>query len=339
MANLSKAAVGRRAAVLAAAPLLLGLATPLAARAAAVAVESTSVTPSTISAGQEALQKVTLTEPAPAGGTVVELRDLTEFGDPNYARSTGRKVTVPEGKQTVTFPIRVESVSETTATRLQASANGTAAETAITVVPPDWREQGVTNFWVKQQYGEAIAVTGTTVTGTVRIQSPAPVGGLAVDIRNDPTWNGTAYSAPYVVVPAGATSATFPISVSADRSPRHVGMTADLGNNVMTSSLIGVPKQFSVGQVREIRNTPGYWPNYGVVGLGDVWHPFGAVIKLTSDTPGVTVPPELQLSSSDVGRSFPVGVDRSVPIGTKVRITATWVLGPSPVTTEITIQD
>lgn len=113
------------------------------------------------------------------------------------------------------------------------------------MVPPDWREQGVTNFWVKQQYGEAIAVTGTTVTGTVRIQSPAPVGGLAVDIRNDPTWNGTAYSAAYVVVPAGATSATF----------------------------------------------------------------------------------------------FPVGVDRSVPIGTKVKITATWVLGPSPVTTEITIQD
>lgn len=36
---------------------------------------------------------------------------------------------------------------------------------------------------------------------------------------------------------------------------------------------------------------------------------------------------------------FPVNVDSSVPIGTKVKITATWVLGPAPVTTEITIGD
>ncbi|MEV3926937.1 hypothetical protein [Actinomadura coerulea] len=339
MANLSAAAAGRRLAALAAAPLLFGLATPLAAQAAAVAVESTSVSPSTIGAGEEALQKVTLTEPAPAGGTVVELRDLTEFGDPDYAWSTGRKVTVPEGERTVAFPIRVESEDRTTVTRLQASANGTAAETAITVEPPNWSDQAVTGFWVKQQYGQAFAVTGTTVTGTVHITAPAPVGGLAVDLRNDPVWNTTAYSAPYVVVPAGATSATFPIRATADKEPRYVGMRADLGNNVLTSSLIGVPEQFSVGQVREIRNTPGYRPNQGTVGLGDIWHPFGAVIRLTSDTPGVTVPSELRLSSSELGRTFPVEVDPSVPIGTKVKITAGWVLGPSPVTTEITVQD
>ncbi|WP_149262886.1 hypothetical protein [Actinomadura sp. K4S16] len=339
MANLSKAAVGRRVAVLTAAPLLFGLATPLAAQAATTGVESTSVSPSTISAGEEALQKVTLTEPAPAGGTVVALRDLNEFEDPNYARSTGRKVTVPEGQRSVTFPIRVQSEDTTTVTSLEASANGTAARTAITVEPPDWREQVVTGFWVKQQYGQAIALTGTTVTGTVQIKSPAPVGGLAVDIRNNPVWNDTAYSAPYVVVPAGATGATFPISVSTDQNPRYVQMTADLGNDKATSSLIGTPKKFSVGTVREIRNKSGYWPNYGVVGLGDIWHPFGAVIKLTSDTPGVTVPPELQLSSSELGRTFPIQVDPSTPIGTKVKITATWVLGPAPVTTEITIQD
>jgi len=73
---------------------------------------------------------------------------------------------------------------------------------------------------VKQQYGRAIALTSTTVTGTVQLKLPAPVGGLAVDIRNKPVWNSTAYAPPYVVVPAGATGATFPIGVSADREPR-----------------------------------------------------------------------------------------------------------------------
>ncbi|MFD0689410.1 hypothetical protein [Actinomadura fibrosa] len=339
MANTPKAAAGRRIAVLAAAPLVLGIAGALPARAASAAVESTSVTPSTISAGQEALQKITLTEAAPAGGTVVELRDLNEYEDPNYVRSTGRKVTVPEGQRSVTVPIRVQSERETTVTRLRASANGSAAETAVTVTPPDPREQQVTGFYVKQQYGQAIALTSTTVTGTVQLKAPAPVGGLAVDIRNVPGWNSTADAPPYVVVPAGATGATFPIRVVADREPRSVQMTADLGNNVLTSSLTGVPKTFSVGQSREIRNTPGYWPNHGVVGLGDLWHPFGATIKLTSDTPGVTVPAELKVSSGEVGQLFPVTVDPSVPIGAKVKITASWVLGPAPVSTEITIQD
>ncbi|MEV0660013.1 hypothetical protein ACIBI3_02940 [Actinomadura luteofluorescens] len=40
-----------------------------------------------------------------------DVHELRE--DPDYAKSTGRTVTVPEGRRTVAFPIRVQSERET----------------------------------------------------------------------------------------------------------------------------------------------------------------------------------------------------------------------------------
>ncbi|OLT12454.1 hypothetical protein BJF79_22220 [Actinomadura sp. CNU-125] len=74
------------------------------------------------------------------------------------------------------------------------------------------------------------------------------------------------------------------------------------------------------------------------MGLGDRWHPFGAVIELTSDTPGVTVPAKIEIPADEVGENFPITVDDSVPAGTKVRISAKWVLSTAgTVTTEAVV--
>ncbi|GAA1883952.1 hypothetical protein [Actinomadura bangladeshensis] len=109
------------------------------------------------------------------------------------------------------------------------------------------------------------------------------------------------------------------------------------------AGVIGVPKKFSVGVLGPVRHRPGNAENFGVVGLGDIWHPFGARINLTSDTPGVTtslnVPSDGSIPADKDGAQFSIRVADSVPAGTKVKLTANWVLGPAPVTTEFTVQD
>ncbi|MFB4299814.1 hypothetical protein [Actinomadura sp. NTSP31] len=331
----------RRAAV-AVLPLALAAAVfaPLRASAAEVTVESTSVSPSRITSGEEAIQTVTLAEPAPAGGVTVNLLDGNEYEDLTYFQSTKHKVTVPAGQQRVSFPIRVQSATSAgTVTRLTAGVGGRAAETSVTVDPIDARVQDVTGFTVDKR----IAAEGGKITGTVRIKSPAPVGGLAVDLRKTP-YESAAVSFPYyVVVPAGATSATFSLESTAYDQPRFATVMAALSTARQFAGVIGVPKKFSVGVLGPVRHHPGNAENFGVVGLGDIWHPFGARIDLTSDTPGViaqlNVPSDGSIPADQAGAQFKIYVADSVPAGTKVKLTAKWVLGPAPVTTEFTVED
>ncbi|HEU5030096.1 MAG TPA: hypothetical protein VFV01_34655 [Spirillospora sp.] len=313
---------------------------PLRASAAEVTVESTTVSPSRISSGEEAIQTVTLAEPAPAGGVTVDLLDGDAYEDLTYWQSTKHRVTVPEGQRRVSFPIRVQSATSAgTVTRLTAGVGGSVAETSVTVDPIDARVQDVTDFTVDKR----IAPEGAKITGTVRIKSPAPVGGLAVDLRKTP-YESAAVSFPYyVVVPAGSTSATFAIESTAYDRPRFATVMAALSTARQFNGVIGVPKKFSIGVLGPVRHYPGNVENFGVVGLGDIWHPFGARIKLTSDTPGViaqlNVPTDGSIPASQAGAQFQIYVADSVPVGTKVKLTATWVLGPAPVSTEFTVQE
>src|SRR4051794_36563530 len=81
---------------------------PSQASAAAVVVESTTVAPARITSGQEAIQTVTLAEPAPAGGTEVTLLDGNEYRDLTYLQATHNRVVVPAGQRSISFPIRVQ---------------------------------------------------------------------------------------------------------------------------------------------------------------------------------------------------------------------------------------
>ncbi|TDC19707.1 hypothetical protein [Actinomadura bangladeshensis] len=146
-------AVGRRT-LTAALPIALSAAVlvPLRASAAEVQVVSTTVTPSRITSGEQAIQTVTLAEPAPAGGVTVQLLDGNEYRDLTYFQATKNRVTVPEGERSVSLAIRVQSaINEGTVTRLTAGAGGSVAETSITVDPIDGRYQDVTSFTIDKR--------------------------------------------------------------------------------------------------------------------------------------------------------------------------------------------
>ncbi|MFC4909212.1 hypothetical protein [Actinomadura gamaensis] len=306
-------------------------------------VASTTVSPSTITGGDEAVQTVRLTAPAPAGGLPVEVLSVGR-SDQNYAYSTGDVVRVPAGATSVSFPIRLEAYSERTTVPLVASGSGSSATTSVTVVPPDWREQTVERLDLNVPGDAKAIVAGTKATGTVTLAAPAKPGGTAVDLRlahhsglpNSPEPK----IPPYVVVPAGSTQGNFTVDYpSIPIWP--IGLTdidADLGHPAQGRAPLFVPKNFTVGVTRTLRH--GAPNNIGSIGLGDRWHPFGAVIELTSQTPGVTVPAKVEIPSDQAGANFSIKVDDSVPVGTEVKLTAKWVLSTAgTVTTTATVEE
>lgn len=315
----------------------------LPAHADTVQIASTSVSPSTITGGDEAIQTVRLNAPAPEGGLPVEVLSAGR-GDRNYSSSTDDGfVRVPAGALSVSFPIRLEAYSDTTTVPLVATSNGSSATTGVTVVPPDWREQTVARVDMNVPDDAHAIAAGTKATGTVRLAAPAKVGGTSVDLRLDHV-SGLPDSPepkipPYVVVPAGSTEGTFTVDYPGV-PVRPIGITdikADLGHPPMVTAPLFVPKNFTVGVTRDLRR--GAVNNIGSIGLGTAWHPFGAVIELTSDTPGVQVPAKVEIRSESVGANFAINVDDSVPAGTQIKISAKWVLSPAgTVTTTATVK-
>ncbi|KAB2350168.1 hypothetical protein [Actinomadura rudentiformis] len=296
---------------------------------------SLSVSPSTITAGHEAIQTVTLNEPAPAGGTKVIVYPQGPYTDWTYFQATRHEVTVPEGRTSVGIPIRVQSDDTTTTSRLIAFAGNSRAETTVTVVPQNPSEQAVTSFTTQTQKGTNAVLQGSPVTGKVELKSPAPIGGLAVDIRTDPNPNLSDLQTPYyVVIPAGATSATFTMTPLNYDRPELNTVTADVGGAGQSVDITSVPKKFTVGAIAPVRQSGGH----GVVGLGEWWHPFGAKIELTSDNAKVSVPPTVQIPADQIHAKFKIDVAAGAEPGTTANITAKWVLGPTaPVTTQITV--
>ncbi|MEV5572583.1 hypothetical protein AB0L06_21265 [Spirillospora sp. NPDC052269] len=306
-------------------------------------IASTSVSPATITGGDEAVQTIRLNAPAPPGGLAVEVISVGR-SDRNYPYSVPNDVVrVPAGQTSVSFPIRLEAYSETTTVPLVASTSASQATTDVTVVPPDWREQTVASIDMNVPDDAHAILAGTKATGTVRLSAPAKVGGTSVDLRLSHV-SGLPDSPepkipPYVVVPAGSTQATFTVDYPAvPLWP--IGITdigADVGHPAMRTAPLFVPKNFTVGVTRELRRGAGN--NVGSIGLGDNFHPFGAVIELTSDTPGVQVPAKVEIGSQSVGANFAIKVDESVPAGAKIKISAKWVLSlAGTVTTTATVE-
>ncbi|WP_026415930.1 hypothetical protein [Actinomadura oligospora] len=306
-------------------------------------VVATSVSPSTITGGDEAVQTVRLSAPAPPGGLAVEVISVGR-GDRNYAYSTNDVVRVPAGATSVSFPIRLEAYSSTTTVPLIASSSDSSATTDVTVVPPDWRDQTVERLDLDVPNDAKAVVAGTKATGTVHISAPAKAGGTAVDLRLN-HHSGLPDSPepkipPYVIVPAGSTEGTFTVDYpSVPVWP--IGITdidADLGHPPAGLAPLFVPKNFTVGVTRKLQ--AGAFPNIGSIGLGTNWHPLGAVIELTSDTPGVTVPAKVEIRADSAGANFPIQVDASVPAGTQIKISAKWVLSlAGTVTTTATVEN
>lgn len=141
---------------------------------------------------------VTLSAPAPAGGALVTLADT------NPAATVPASVTVPAGQTRVSFPVTAPLVDTRQTGEVTALYGGSSRSAALTVRP----------LAVASLVLGSNPVTGPgQVDGSVLLECAAGPGGVTVNLSSsNPAVAWT--SAASIVIPAGATTGRFTVSVT-----------------------------------------------------------------------------------------------------------------------------
>lgn len=303
---------GRRAGVTLALLVALTGFQPVAAAADTppVTIASSTVTPATIVGGSGGTQTITLSRPAPEGGTPVSL-----YYDNVYRETTnGGRVVVPAGQTSVTFPFRLAAPPATGTATLYGQVRGTDLEPIATFTHQ--AADPATRAVSELRFDRPAALHASTVTGTVVLKHPAPAGGLTVSL-----WSNTSYGPstlrvpPFVTVPEGRTSARFPTTAVA-QVPEIIRPSADLGTSLVTGEVIVVPAGFALGTAAQSPTTGRL-----VVGIGNAPNPSGTVVSLRSHNPAVDVPAQVTVPAGQPGVAVPFQSSRRFE---SISFTATW---------------
>lgn len=174
-------------------------------------------------------------------------------------------------------------------------------------------------FWLARPLGlgtlvvnPSTVIAGTPSQGTITLSGPAPAGGQVVSLTSSATNRATV--PPTVTIPAGGTTATFPIQT----------IPAQAGPVIITANLAGVSLQATLNLVRLLSLTvnpnqigPGQ-PTTGTLTLsGPV--PTPAVVNVSASNPQlVSVPPTVTIPANNPTITFPI---RSIPIPGEISLT------------------
>jgi hypothetical protein len=179
----------------------------------AVGISTFSLAAPTVTAGKSIIGTVTLAGPAQAasGGVNVYLTFR------NAVLAGPKFIHIPNGLSSGTFTLysnaylsasTTTSISATTSSPQPASFVAQTLSIDPSPTPPASPAPQVSSLTLSP----AVVTTGSPSTGTVTITEPAPAGGAVVQLSNSGDFfNLDADLPPVLVIPAGATSATFPI--------------------------------------------------------------------------------------------------------------------------------
>jgi hypothetical protein len=192
-----------------------------------------SLSPSTVTGGNSSQGTVTLTSAAPTGGASVALSS----SNPAVA-SVPPSVTVPAGSTSAAFAVTTSSVSASTSATISAAYGGVTRTASLAVQPATTTTPAALS---------ALSLSPTSVTaggtsqGTVTLTAAAPSGGASVALSSG---NAGVVSVPAsVLVPAGATSASFTATTGSVTSSTSVTITASYGGVTRTATLTVNPPQ------------------------------------------------------------------------------------------------
>jgi hypothetical protein len=166
--------------------------------------------PSAAPDGTASTWVVELDNPAPLGGFAVSLTST------NPALVTvPASVIVPEGRRRVAFVPTLGDPGAGTA-RVYATSPGSS-------------QSGPFGWTIASLTGPASAAPSTMVSWTVTLSGPAPTGGLIVRLASSAP--AVAGVPTFVAIPAGQTSATFPVNVLAGPAGKMLTFTAAFGSS------------------------------------------------------------------------------------------------------------
>ncbi len=171
------------------------------------------------------------------GGTTLNaqvslIQFATEDTDVQFSSSNTTAVTVPTGVQIksgsdgISVPIITRPVQKTTTVTISVIAAGDSKSIQVTLRP-----YGVES--VTLDPGSVLG--GTGVTGTVTLNSPAPLGGASVNLFSSNT-KAAQTTRNWILIPTGTTEGTFAIKTYPQLSTVNVNITASRGE----TSAVGI---------------------------------------------------------------------------------------------------
>ena len=166
-------------------------------------LSSLTLNPTNVVGGvQSSTGTVTLSGAAPSGGAVVTLSSSN-----TSAARTPSSVMVAAGATSATFTVSTSAVAASTTVSISGTYGGVTRAASLTVVPAPPPPPTLASLTLDP----ANVFGGQSSTGTVTLSGPAPAGGAQVLLSSN---NGAARVPSSVIVPAGATSATFTVNTS-----------------------------------------------------------------------------------------------------------------------------
>ena len=270
---------------------------------------SLTLNPPSIVGGLTSTGTVTLSNPAPSGGTTV----LLTSSDTTTA-TVPASVAIAPGGTTGTFKVTTVAVTTLKPVTITATLGANSLTAALQVTPP---LGSIAPMSVA--FSPARVCGGGVSTGTVTLNGPAPAGGLSVALSS----SDASVSVPgSVTIAAAATTATFNVATSivALDTPVTVTATANSMSQMGTLTVLAAtlePFNLSVAQITGGRQLSAS------VNLSCPAPPGGSVVALASDNPAASVPPSVTVPTGSTVGTFVV-TTVAVPSAVTATVTATY---------------
>jgi hypothetical protein len=189
-------------------------------------LSSLTLNPTSVTGGNSSAGTVTLSGPAPTGGAQIMLSSSN-----TTAANVPSSVTVAARATSTTFTVSTSAVTASTTVSISASYASVTRSASLTVTAAPPPPPTVSSL----RLNPTSVIGGVqSSTGTVTLSRPAPAGGATVMLSSS---NGAA-SVPFsVIVPAGASSATFTVNTSTVLISTSAAISASYNGTTQTATL------------------------------------------------------------------------------------------------------
>ena len=248
---------------------------------------SLGITPTSVVGGTSATATVTLNGAAPQGGLTVSLSSSSTNA------SVPRTLTIAQGENLTSFSVTTAAVSALDIATITASTGQGSATGSLTINPP---------IPTSLTLSPTSVSGGSLSTGTVTLSTPAPMGGVAVDLSSNFSFVTVPGS---VIVTGGSTQASFTVSTSPVSSTSPATITATVGGSSATATLTVTPPtltdlSFSPASIAAGLSSTGTVTLSGKAASG------GVTVGLSSVSSNVVIPSTVVVSAGSSSGTFTV---------------------------------
>jgi hypothetical protein len=191
---------------------------------------SLALNPTSVNGGNPSTGQITLSGPAPSGGTVVTLSSSN-----TSVATVPASVTVAAGSTTAAFQVTTSASTSSTTVTISASSSGLTQSASLTVTPQPAAGPTLTSLTLTP----GTVVGGSSSSGLVTLSGTAPSGGALVSLTSSSTSVVTVPA--NITVPAGATSASFAATTSSVTASSTVTVAASYAGTTQNASLTVTP--------------------------------------------------------------------------------------------------